>query len=165
MTRPAIVSRATRIAVAVVGTAGAAVAIAGCASATTSNADGTGAAGTSASQPAAATSDAPSTSGSSSVQYKNGTYTASGTYQTPQSVEKVTVSLTLSDDTVTSVKVTGDPQTSETVHYQGEFVAGISSAVVGKKIEDLSVTRVGGSSLTSAGFNDALAKIEAEAKA
>jgi len=150
-----------RAAVALVAGAGAACALAGCASATTASADGVGGG-------AGATpfrSQSPAATADPGAQYRDGTYTATGTYQTPESVEKVTVALTLGDDVVTAVRVTGDPQTVETTHYQGEFVAGISAAIVGKKIEDLAVTRVGGSSLTSAGFNDALAKIEAQAKA
>ncbi|KHK98506.1 hypothetical protein LK09_05830 [Microbacterium mangrovi] len=157
MTRPA------RFALALAGTAGAAIALAGCATATTSNADS--AAGTGGGTTGSANlSQSPAPTADAGAVYRNGSYTATGTYHTPQSVEKVTVTLTLDRDTVTAVRVTGDPQTSETVHYQGEFVAGISQAVVGKKIEELAVTRVGGSSLTSAGFNDALAAIEAQAK-
>jgi uncharacterized protein with FMN-binding domain len=162
MTRVATSARSGRIAIALAGAAGIAVTMAGCAGATTATADGTGGSGAGAapfrSQSPAATADA-------GALYRDGTYTAEGTYQTPQSVEKVSVTLTLGHDVVTAVRVTGDPQTSETVHYQGEFVAGISNAILGKRIEDLAVTRVGGSSLTSAGFNDALAKIESEAKA
>lgn len=157
MTRPA------RFALALAGTTGAALALAGCAAATTSNADA--AAGTGGGTSDSATlSQSPAPTTDAGAEYKDGSYTATGTYHTPQSVEKVTVTLTLDHDTVTAVRVTGDPQTSETIHYQGEFVAGISNAVVGKKIEELAVTRVGGSSLTSAGFNAALAEIEAQAK-
>jgi hypothetical protein len=36
--------------------------------------------------------------------------------------------------------------------------------VVGKKIDEVQLTKVSGSSLTPQGFNDALAKIKAEAK-
>lgn len=161
MTRTAGMPRAARLAVALAGTAGAAVALAGCAAATTTNADGPAGTGGG----TAGLSQTPSATADPGAQYRDGSYTASGTYQTPQSVEKVTVTLTLEHDSVAAVRVTGHPQTSETVHYQGEFVAGIANAIIGKKIEDLAVTRVGGSSLTSAGFNDALVRIEAQAKA
>lgn len=96
--------------------------------------------------------------------YKDGTYTADGSYQTPETVEKITVALTVSQDMVTKVEVTGDPQASETKHYQSQFIGGIAAQVVGKKLDDISVSRVSGSSLTSKGFNQALATIRTEAK-
>jgi len=109
---------------------------------------------------------APSTASAadSGSTYKDGTYTADGSYQTPETVEKITVALTVAQDTVTKVEVTGDPQASETKHYQSQFIGGIAAQVVGKKLDDISVSRVSGSSLTSKGFNQALATIRTEAK-
>lgn len=96
--------------------------------------------------------------------YKDGTYTADGSYQTPETVEKISVSITVAGDTVTAVKVTGDPQAAETRHYQAQFIGGISAQVVGKKLDDISVSRVSGSSLTSKGFTQALQAIRTEAR-
>ncbi len=110
-----------------------------------------------------AEASAPAASGTGGT-YKDGTYTADGSYQTPETVEKITVSITLAGDTVTAVKVTGDPQASETEHYQSQFIGGISAQVVGKKLDEISVSRVSGSSLTSKGFTQALATIRTEAK-
>ncbi len=78
-------------------------------------------------------------------------------------MEKISVSVTLSDGTVTKVKVTGDPQAAETRHYQAQFIGGISAQVVGKKLDEISVDKVAGSSLTSKGFTQALATIRTEA--
>lgn len=97
--------------------------------------------------------------------YTDGTYTADGSYQTPETVEKISVSLTLADGVVTEVEVTGDPQAPETTRYQSEFIDGISDEVVGKSIDDLNVSRVAGSSLTSGGFNDAVESIKEQAAA
>ncbi|MBS1699623.1 MAG: FMN-binding protein [Actinobacteria bacterium] len=116
---------------------------------------------------AATATAAPSTaatSGTSGGAYKDGTYTADGSYQTPETVERISVSITLSQDTVTAVEVTGDPQASETEHYQAQFISGIAAQVVGKKLDDISVSRVSGSSLTSKGFTQALDTIRSEAK-
>jgi uncharacterized protein with FMN-binding domain len=114
------------------------------------------------------TASAPSTSSASTGggggAYKDGTYTAEGSYQTPETVEKISVSLTIQDDTVTAVDVTGDPQAAETKHYQAQFIGGIAAQVVGKKLDDISVSRVSGSSLTSKGFTQALDTIRTEAK-
>ncbi|WES64912.1 hypothetical protein P0L94_02295 [Microbacter sp. GSS18] len=95
--------------------------------------------------------------------YADGTYTAEGTYLTPETVESVSVTVTLEADVITAVEVSGDPQTAETERYQGEFIGGISAEVVGQDIDEISVSRVAGSSLTSQGFNEAIDAIKAEA--
>jgi len=110
----------------------------------------------------AAQTSAPS-AGPGTGTYADGTYTAEGQYATPETVEKISVTVTLQDDIVTDVEVTGDPQTAETRQYQGTFIGGIADAVVGKDIDDLSVSRVAGSSLTSGGFNEAIDEIKSEA--
>jgi uncharacterized protein with FMN-binding domain len=119
-----------------------------------------------ASQPdAATTSDAATTDESSAATggYADGTYTAEGSYATPESVETVVVTLTIADEVVTDVEVTGDPQARESEQYQSQFIGGISNEVVGKSLDEVSVTRVAGSSLTSGGFMQALELIKAEA--
>ncbi|GAA4188417.1 hypothetical protein GCM10022219_02540 [Microbacterium oryzae] len=95
--------------------------------------------------------------------YADGTYTADGTYQTPETLESVTVTVTLEDDIVTAVEVTGDPQAPETEQYQSQFIDGIADEVVGVDIDELSVSRVAGSSLTSGGFNAAIDRIKQDA--
>ncbi|WP_315637956.1 MULTISPECIES: FMN-binding protein [Microbacterium] len=110
-------------------------------------------------------SSSSSSGGDASGTYTDGTYTADGSYQTPETVEEITVSLTLADGVVTEVEVTGDPKAPETERYQGEFIDGIADEVVGKPIDELNVSRVAGSSLTSGGFNDAVASIKEQAAA
>ncbi len=146
-----------------VGVAGI-VTLAGCSGGTSD------AAAPAASEAAPAASSAPSTSAaadtsSTSGAYKDGTYEATGQYATPESVETIDVTLTVAGDTVTAVEVTGDPQAAESKRYQGEFIGGIQSEVVGKKLDELSVSKVAGSSLTSGGFNKAVDTIKTEAKA
>lgn len=75
------------------------------------------------------------------------------------------MTLTLADGVVTDVEVTGDPQAPETEEYQGQFIAGIADVVEGKSIDELNVSRVAGSSLTSGGFNDAVESIKEQAAA
>ena len=95
--------------------------------------------------------------------YEDGTYTAEGTYSTPESVETITVTVTLESDIITAVEVTGNPSKPESKVYQGKFIGGISEEVVGKDIDDISVSRVAGSSLTSSGFNAAIESIKDDA--
>ena len=73
------------------------------------------------------------------------------------------MTVTLEDDIVTAVEVTGDPQKRESQQYQGQFIGGIADVVVGEDIDDLQVSRVAGSSLTSGGFNKAIDAIKSEA--
>ena len=161
-------SRPVRVGVALVGVAGA-LSLAGCGATT--------AADTGSAQTDAGRTDAGSGS-SSSGGYADGTYTAEGSYATPESVETVTVTLTIADDTVTDVEVTGDPQARESEQYQSQFIGGIiwtytigsfcggiTDEVVGKSLDDVSVSRVSGSSLTSGGFMQAVELIKAEAAA
>lgn len=144
-------SRPVRAGAAAVGVLGA-LALAGCASATGDGGD--------------AAPDAGGTAADGgSAGYVDGTYTAEGTYATPESVETITVTVTLADDVVTEVEVVGDPQKSESQQFQSQFIGGISAEVVGKDIDEISVSRVAGSSLTSGGFNQAIDTIKAEAAA
>lgn len=110
-------------------------------------------------------SSSESSGGDSAVAYTDGTYTADGQYQTPETVEEISVTLTLADGVVTDVEVTGDPQAPETERYQGEFIDGIAEVVEGKPIDELNVSRVAGSSLTSGGFNEAVESIKEQAAA
>jgi uncharacterized protein with FMN-binding domain len=98
-----------------------------------------------------------------SAEYADGTYTEDGEYISPAGPSEVTVEITLKDDTVTAVTVT-PLQTDPTAKgFQTKFADGVADVIVGHDIDTLDVSRVGGSSLTSGGFNDALAKIKAEA--
>lgn len=111
------------------------------------------------------TSTESSDSGASTGDYTDGTYTADGSYQTPETVESISVTLTVADGVVTEVEVTGDPQARETEQYQGQFIDGISDEVVGKSLDEIEVSRVAGSSLTSGGFNEAVESIKEQAAA
>jgi uncharacterized protein with FMN-binding domain len=106
-----------------------------------------------------------SSSGSSSSEYTDGTYDATGSYQSPDGTESIEVELTIVDGVVTDVAVTGNGDNPNSKRYQGEFIDAIDDEVVGKKLDDLDVDRVAGSSLTSGGFNEALDQIKAEAVA
>ncbi len=96
--------------------------------------------------------------------YKDGTYTADGSYRSPGGTEGVGVTLTLKNDVITKVTVVSKANDPMSTRYQGMFIAGISDVVVGKKINEIKVSKISGSSLTAGGFNDAVVKIEAQAK-
>jgi uncharacterized protein with FMN-binding domain len=116
-----------------------------------------------ASTPSASASASSGSSSTSSSTYKDGTYSADGTYQAPSGTETITVTLTIVSDDVTKVTIGTHATDPNAKQYQTMFANGISSQVVGKALSDLSVTRVAGSSLTSNGFKAAVAKIETQA--
>lgn len=99
----------------------------------------------------------------SSVQYKDGTYTEDGSYQSPAGPEKITVKLTLAANKITAVTVTPQATSGNPKAFQDQFASGIADVVVGKDINSISVSRVAGSSLTSGGFNAAVTAIKADA--
>lgn len=97
--------------------------------------------------------------------YKDGTYTESADYQAPSGTETVDVTLTLADNVITAVQVEGHATDPQAKLHQGEFANGIAGVVVGKNIDEIQVDKVGGSSLTSGGFNAAVDLIKADAAA
>lgn len=160
MIRTVAVPRTVRIGVAALGVAGA-FALAGCTAADA----GRGGIDTDSDTGPSAASDAGATSSSGDGSYTDGTYTAEGSYATPESVETIIVTVTLEGDEITDVEVTGDPQKSESAQYQGQFIGGVADEVVGQDIDEIAVSRVAGSSLTSGGFNQAIEAIKSEAAA
>lgn len=95
--------------------------------------------------------------------YRDGTYQANGTYQSPNGNENIIVVVELENDVVTDVQVTINPNNPTTANYQGQFADGIGALVIGKDIDTLDVTVVAGSSLTSNGFREAITAIKADA--
>lgn len=96
--------------------------------------------------------------------YKDGSYDATGTYTSPGGAEEIEVKVTLKDNVITDSEVISKATRSESKEYQGKFLDGYKSQVIGKNINQVNLTKVSGSSLTPKGFNDAITKIKAEAK-
>lgn len=109
------------------------------------------------------TTPAPTDSATTTGTYADGEYTESAGYQSPNGTEEISVTVTLAGGIITSVEVVGDGDNPNSKLYQGKFAGGIAAVVVGKSIDKISVDKVAGSSLTSAGFNDAIDAIKADA--
>lgn len=97
--------------------------------------------------------------------YTDGTYTATGNYSTPGGSESITITTVISNDVVTNISASGSATSGNSKQYQSQFLSGYKNQVVGKSIEDVSLSRVAGSSLTSNGFNKALDTIKNDARA
>jgi uncharacterized protein with FMN-binding domain len=112
---------------------------------------------------AAASASASGTASGSAAGYKDGTYSADGNYRSPNGTETVGVQLTLANGTVSAVEITEHPSNPNTRKFQGQFAGGIADQVVGKSLDEIKVSKVAGSSLTSGGFNQAVEAIKAQA--
>ena len=111
----------------------------------------------------ASASAATGSSAGASAGYKDGTYSADGNYKSPNGTETVGVQLTLAGGTVSAVEITEHPSNPNTRKFQGQFAGGIADQVVGKSLDEINVSKVAGSSLTSGGFNQAVEAIKAQA--
>ena len=105
--------------------------------------------------------DSSTTSGS----YTNGEYEATASYANPGGTSDVEVELALADGTITEITVNPEAEDATSRQYQEKFASGISDEVVGKSIDEIDVSKVAGSSLTSIGFNKAIEEIKADAAA
>jgi uncharacterized protein with FMN-binding domain len=148
------------------------VALAGCATDATAESGAADAEASTASTPApsapSAASSTPSADAGGSTDagsstYQDGTYEATGQYTSPNGKEEIDVSLTLEGDVITAVTVTPEATNPNSVNYQNQFADGIAAVVVGKDIDEIEVSRVAGSSLTSGGFNEAVETIKSDA--
>ncbi len=107
----------------------------------------------------------PAITNKSSYVYRNGTYSATGSYSSPGGQDQVAVTLTLANDIITSVSVTPQAGDRTSQRYISKFLSGYQQYVVGQDISTLSLGRISGSSLTPIGFNNAISQIRAQAKA
>ncbi|MBD6618775.1 hypothetical protein FNW02_23845 [Komarekiella sp. 'clone 1'] len=94
--------------------------------------------------------------------YTDGVYTATGQYGSLPS--SITVTATLVNNVVTAVEVTPRATDPTSLDYQRRFAAAVPSIVVGKRIDEVNVGRLAGSSGTPNGFNAALQRIEEQSQ-
>lgn len=156
-----------RTTVALAGVSLATGALAGCAGGAAAGAgagDATGPASSGAGSSDTASSTAAASGGGSGA-FKDGTYSARGEYISPGGPSAVQVTVTLKGDAVTAVKVVPKAANATAVGYEKQFASGVGEKVIGKKLTELNVTKVSGSSLTSQGFDRAIEDIGQQAKA
>jgi uncharacterized protein with FMN-binding domain len=125
---------------------------------------GAAATGSASAEPGSASASSSADSGSgASGSFKDGTYTARGEYTSPGGASAVDVTVTVKGDVVTAVKVVPKAENPTAKGYEAQFASGVGEKVVGKKLTELNVTKVSGSSLTSQGFDRAIEAIEQKA--
>ena len=95
--------------------------------------------------------------------YNDGTYTATAYYFTPKRVRhEILVTLGIQDAVITSADVQYDRAEAKTPSHLG-FDDAYRPLTVGVVVDDLDLSRVGGASLTTIAFNEALTDIKSDA--
>jgi uncharacterized protein with FMN-binding domain len=94
--------------------------------------------------------------------YRDGVYSDTGWYGGLPS--SIAVTVTLVAGVITTVRVTPHATVPQSLYLQRRFAAAVPAVVVGRRIDEVNVGRLAGSSGTPRGFNDALRKIRAQAR-
>lgn len=97
--------------------------------------------------------------------YADGTYEATGSYSTPGGTDSIGLTVTLENGIIVSTELDQHADSGNSAQFQGQFASGYEELVVGKDIDEVQLSRVAGSSLTSNGFNQAIEEIKEEARA
>ena len=113
-------------------------------------------------KPVSAPAPAPVVSNGSG--YKDGTFTATGHYDSPGGYEAITITVFLKSGVVQSTSAQNGASNRESSNYERRFISQYPSVVVGKPISSLSLSYLSGASLTPLGFNDAIDQIKNQAR-
>jgi uncharacterized protein with FMN-binding domain len=93
--------------------------------------------------------------------YRDGRYEAKGWYGgLPSNID---VALTLRDGRVAGVRVTPNATNPTSLGLQRRFAEAVPEVVVGKRLDEVRVSRLAGSSSTPDGFNQAIERIKEQA--
>jgi hypothetical protein len=93
------------------------------------------------------------------ISAQKNTFTDTVSYKTLSGKEEtIHVTVTLSNDTISNIKFTHDiPMSMTSSRYLDDFEASLDTpSLIGKKIGDISLSRIGGASLTTNAFMQAL---------
>lgn len=93
--------------------------------------------------------------------YKDGIYSAIGTYGGLPS--HLTVTLDLQQGLIRNVQVKTHATDPTSLDYQRRFAEAVPAVVAGKSLQDVKVGKLAGASGCPIGFNDALAQIRRQA--
>lgn len=123
-------------------------------------------------QSSTSTSTDTSNSGSSSTpttttsSYKDGTYTTTRSYSVPHGdTNSIKVTVTIASGKITAVTTDNSYTDRESGMYIQDFETNVSGMMTGTSMGSMMSSRIGGASLTSSAFYDALDVIATQAKA
>src|SRR4051812_32591132 len=78
----------------------------------------------------------------SNAAFKDGTYKATGSYDSPGGTQSITITVTLKDGVITDTSAQEGANDPTAQQHQDEFVGGYKQLVVGKKITAVKLSRV-----------------------
>lgn len=97
--------------------------------------------------------------------YNDGKYTISITYRVPKNyTDTIIFTFDLKDDAIQNVDFTADASNRDSQQYINLFGKNYKPLVLGKKLDNLSLSNVAGASLTTQAFNESLSKLKEQAK-
>ncbi len=91
-----------------------------------------------------------------SSSYSDGSYTSSASYNVPHGSNSISINITLKGDKITALSTDNNYTDHESERYISRFDGAIEQEVLNVPISDISLSRVGGASLTTSAFNRAL---------
>ena len=95
--------------------------------------------------------------------YADGDYSATGWYGgLPSSID---VAVTITEDVITSVTVTTNATDPTSLDFQTRFADAVPELITGRRLAEVHLDKVAGSSGTPDGLNDAIDKIRSDARA
>jgi hypothetical protein len=87
-------------------------------------------------------------------------YSSSVSYRVPGNQQSLSLNLTVNNNIITAVSVNLSKTGGESAGYQSRFESSYKNLVLGKNIKSVSLSRVGGASLTTNAFMQALNSIK-----
>lgn len=115
--------------------------------------------------PTTSTTTTTTNSTASTGSYKDGTYATTVQYAVPHGGQNsLTATVVISSGAIRSVTATNNYTDHESAMYIGDFQSMVSADAAGQSLADYSPSRIGGASLTTAAFDDALTTIRNDAK-
>ncbi|UZN01744.1 hypothetical protein [Cellulomonas sp. S1-8] len=93
----------------------------------------------------------------------DGTYTGTGSYETPGGPQRIDVTVVLADGVVEALRVDPAATNTTSLRFQERFASAVVDRAVGRPLQDVEVDRLAGSSSTGAGFMEALDQVVRDA--
>jgi major membrane immunogen (membrane-anchored lipoprotein) len=98
--------------------------------------------------------------------YKDGTYTNTVNYNVPHGASNsIAVTLVVSGGNISSVKTNNNYSDGQSSYYISSFESSVSSDASGQSLANYSPSQVGGASLTTYAFSNAIDNIRSQATA
>lgn len=93
----------------------------------------------------------------------NGRFVESVSYQTPESTENIDFAFVMKDGVVQNLELPNFSSIPTSRSFQQLFMSAVKSQIIGKKLSEIGTfDRIGGASLTTPAFNQAVAKLKSQ---